>query len=144
MHHRHRLRIALESSTVLLLVSACLGDVTQLTTLSASLPGVYAQATIRATTRPKRIRSRSSTWIKTGVRITILLTFLRALQKPRGPEPGHAFQYLASHPPTTDRIHRFEKYRFLGEKPRFLEENSGLRAGALARRARSCEGGRHV
>lgn len=109
VHHRHSLRMALESSTVLLLVSAYLGDVTQLTTLSASLPGVYAQAHYSRDHETEADTFALQYLDQNGIAHHHFADILRALQKTAGPDPEHGFQYLASHPPTTERIRRFEK-----------------------------------
>jgi Zn-dependent protease with chaperone function len=109
VHHRHSLRMVLESSTVLLLVSAYLGDVTQLTTLSASLPGVYAQAHYSRDHETEADTFALDYLDQNGIPHHHFADILRALQKKAGPDPEHGFQYLASHPPTIDRIQRFEK-----------------------------------
>jgi Zn-dependent protease with chaperone function len=109
VHHRHSLRMALESSTVLLLVSTYLGDVTQLTTLSASLPGVYAQAHYSREHETEADTFALEYLDQTGIAHHYFADILRALQKEAGGDAEHGLQYLASHPPTTERIRRFEK-----------------------------------
>lgn len=109
VHHRHSLRMALESSTVLLLVSTYLGDVTQLTTLSASLPGVYAQAHYSREHETEADTFALEYLDQTGIGHHHFADILRSLQKEAGPDAEHGLQYLASHPPTTERIRRFEK-----------------------------------
>lgn len=109
VHHRHSLRMALESSTVLLLVSTYLGDVTQLTTLSASLPGVYAQAHYSREHETEADTFALEYLDQTGIAHHYFADILRSLQKEVGADDQHGLQYLASHPPTTERIRRFEK-----------------------------------
>jgi Zn-dependent protease with chaperone function len=109
VHHRHSLRMALESSTVLLLVSTYLGDVTQLTTLSASLPGVYAQAHYSREHETEADTFALEYLDETGIPHHHFADILRSLQKEAGPDDEHGLQYLASHPPTNERIRRFEK-----------------------------------
>jgi Zn-dependent protease with chaperone function len=109
VHHRHSLRMALESSTVVLLASAYLGDVTQLTTLSASLPGVYAQAHYSRDHETEADSFALDYLPKNGIAPKHFANALRKLQKVAGPDPERGLQYLASHPPTTERIERFEK-----------------------------------
>lgn len=109
VHHRHSLRMALESSTVVLLLSTYLGDVTQLTTLSASLPGVYAQAHYS-----RELETEADTFAlhyldQSGIPHRRFADILRALQKSVGGDADSSMQYLASHPPTTERIQRFER-----------------------------------
>jgi Zn-dependent protease with chaperone function len=109
VHHRHALRMALESSTVFILVSTYLGDVTQLSTLSSTLPGIIAQSHY----------SRDHETEADGFALVYLdrshiprkhyANILRALQASVGKDPDHGMQYLASHPPTAERIRRFEQ-----------------------------------
>ena len=107
--HRHSLRMALESSTVLLLVSTYLGDVTQLTTLSASLPTVYAQAHYSREHEAEADTFALHYLDETGISHRRFADILRSLQAASGPDPEHGLQYLASHPPTSERIQRFER-----------------------------------
>jgi Zn-dependent protease with chaperone function len=109
VHHRHSLRMALESSTVVLLVSTYLGDVTQLTTLSAALPGVYAQARYSREHEAEADEFAYEQMKQSGIAPRHLASILRSLQKLAGPDAKGGLQYLASHPPTSERIQRFEK-----------------------------------
>jgi len=109
VHHRHSLRMALESSTVVLLVSAYLGDVTQLTTLSAALPGIYAQAQYSRDHESEADTFALDYLKRSGIPLKHFADILRSLQKASGPDPERGLQYLASHPPTTERIRRFER-----------------------------------
>lgn len=109
VHHRHSLRMALESSTVVLLVSAYLGDVTQLTTLSASLPGIYAQAHYSRDHESEADTFALDYMKRSGIPLQRFADILRSLQKASGPDPERGLQYLASHPPTAERIRRFER-----------------------------------
>jgi Zn-dependent protease with chaperone function len=109
VHHRHGLRMALESSTVVLLVSTYFGDVTQLTTLSAALPGVYAQAHYSRAHEADADTFALLYLEKSGIPRKRFADILRSLQKAAGPELKGGFQYLSSHPPTAERIARFER-----------------------------------
>jgi Zn-dependent protease with chaperone function len=109
VHHRHSLRMALESSTVVLLVSAYFGDVTQLTTLSASLPGIYAQAHYSRDHETEADSFAMDYLKQNGIPARHFANALRKLQKVSGPDPERGLQYLASHPPTSERIQRFDK-----------------------------------
>jgi Zn-dependent protease with chaperone function len=109
VHHRHSLRMALESSTLVLLLSAYLGDVTQLTTLSASLPGVYAQARYSQDHETEADTFALHYLDETGIGRQNFAKILRALQQKYGPERKDVLQYIASHPPTSERIRRFEQ-----------------------------------
>lgn len=109
VHHRHSLRMALESSTVALLVSTYLGDVTQLTTLSAALPGIYAQAHYSRAHETEADTFAMVHMKASGIPLEHFALILRALQRASGEDPEHGFQYIASHPPTSERIRRFER-----------------------------------
>jgi Zn-dependent protease with chaperone function len=108
VHHRHTLRMALEGSTLVLLSSAYFGDVTQLTTLSTALPSVYTRAAYS-----RDLETEADTFAlryldETGIPRHRFADIMRALQKEYGPDKAGGLQYLASHPPTNERIKRFE------------------------------------
>lgn len=108
VHHRHAIRAALESSTVLMLVSAYLGDVTQISMLSGALPGIIAQARYS-----RELETEADTFAleyldRAHIPRRHYATILRALEQSVGRDPNGGMQYLASHPPTSERIHRFE------------------------------------
>lgn len=109
VHHRHALRMALESSTVFMLVSTYLGDVTQLSTLSSTLPGVIARSHY---SREHEVEADTFALVyldRSHIPRQHYANILRSLQQGAGEDPGHGMQYLASHPPTTERIRRFEQ-----------------------------------
>jgi Zn-dependent protease with chaperone function len=101
--------MALESSTVVLLVSTYFGDVTQLTTLSAALPGVYAQAHYSREHESEADTFALEYLVKANIPKKHFAEILRLLQKATGPDPKHGLQYLSSHPSTAERIQRFER-----------------------------------
>lgn len=108
VHHRHSLRMALEGSTLVLLSSAYFGDVTQLTTLSAALPSVYTRAAYS-----RDLETEADTFAlhyldETHIPRQRFADIMRALQKEMGGDAKGGVQYLASHPPTGERIRRFE------------------------------------
>lgn len=108
VHHRHALRMALEGSTLVLLSSAYFGDVTQLTTLSAALPSVYTRAAYS-----RDLETEADTFAlhyldETHIPRQRFADIMRALQKELGGDSKGGLQYLASHPPTSERIKRFE------------------------------------
>jgi Zn-dependent protease with chaperone function len=109
VHHRHALRMALESSTIALFLSAYFGDVTHLSALSSSLPAVIAQShysrehEVEADTFALEYLDRAHIPRKHYANV------LRALQKMVGSDPKGGMQFLASHPPTAERIRRFEQ-----------------------------------
>ncbi len=109
VHHRHALRMALESSTVVILVSTYLGDVTQLSTLSSTLPGIIAQSHY---SREHETEADSFALVyldRSHIPRKHYANILRSLQKSVGKDPRGGMQYLASHPPTSERIRRFEQ-----------------------------------
>jgi Zn-dependent protease with chaperone function len=108
VHRRHALRMALESSTAVLLASAYLGDVSQLTTLSVALPTVYTQAHYSRTHETEADTFALETLKACAIPPENFAHILRALQKASGAEFEHGLQYLSSHPPTPERIRRFE------------------------------------
>ena len=110
VHYRHSLRMALESSTVVLLISTYFGDVTQLTTLSAALPGIYAQARYSREHETEADGFALEYLEKAKIPRKHYADILRSLQKAAGPDPQHGLEYLSSHPPTAERIQRFEHY----------------------------------
>lgn len=109
VHHRHALRMALESSTVFILVSTYLGDVTQLSTQSSTLPGVIARSHY---SREHEVEADSFALVhldRAHIPRQHYANILRSLQQRIGDDPEHGMQYLASHPPTAERIRRFER-----------------------------------
>ena len=108
VHRRHALRMALESSTAVLLASAYLGDVSQLTTLSVALPTVYTQAHYSRAHETEADTFALETLKACGIPPEHFAHILQALQKSSGAEFEHGLQYLSSHPPTPERIRRFE------------------------------------
>ncbi|HEX9620916.1 MAG TPA: M48 family metallopeptidase [Polyangiaceae bacterium] len=108
VRHRHGLRMALESSTVALLFAAYLGDATQLTTLSASLPAVYAEAHYSREHETEADDFALDYLSRHGIAPHHFADILRALQAEYGAEPEGTLKYLSSHPPTAERLGRFE------------------------------------
>ena len=110
VHHRHSLRIALESSSMAILVSTYFGDVAQVTTLSASLPAAYAQAHYSREHETEADVFALEYLDRAGIDPQHFAHILRALQASHGEEEKGAVSYLASHPPTSERIVRFESH----------------------------------
>lgn len=112
VHHRHSLRVALESSSIAMLVSAYLGDLGQISTLSASLPAAYAQAHYSREHEVEADGFAFDYMAKAGIphhHFADILEKLEAknLGEKRSDDDGTS--YLASHPPTAARIERFRK-----------------------------------
>lgn len=108
VHHRHGLRMALESSVVVLLVSTYVGDVSQLTTLSATLPGVYAQARYSRSHETEADSFALQYMDQAHIPHQRFADILCALSAAHKQEQPSGFDYLASHPPTEERVRRFE------------------------------------
>lgn len=109
VHHRHSLRLALESSAMALLISTYLGDATQISALSTSLPTVYTQAHY-SRDHEQEADSFAFDYLKqAGIPTHRFSDILRKLQAAQGEDGDSALQYIASHPPTAERIRRFER-----------------------------------
>jgi Zn-dependent protease with chaperone function len=107
VHHRHSLRMALESSTVLVLLSSYLGDVAQVTTLSHSLPTIYAQAQYSQSHETEADEFAYDHLGQAGIPRHHFADILEAMQKGMGKESKGGLQYVSSHPLTSERIRRF-------------------------------------
>jgi Zn-dependent protease with chaperone function len=108
IHHRHSLRIALESSSVAILVSTYFGDVAQVTTLSATLPAAYAQAHYSREHETEADSFALEYLERSGIDLHHFADILSALQAVQGKEDSGAMTYLSSHPPTSERVRRFK------------------------------------
>ncbi len=106
VHHRHGLRMALESSAMVLILSTVFGDVTSIALLSSALPTVYLEARY----------SRGHEWEAdtfalehmraNGIETVHFADIMQLLLNLHGDAEG-ALSYLSSHPPTRERIERF-------------------------------------
>ena len=110
VHHRHSLRMALESSSTALLLTAYLGDATQISAAAASLPTVYAQAHYSRSHEEEADTFALQYLQDSGIAPQNFSRILRRLQKSLGAADSEdgPMRYLASHPPTSERIARFE------------------------------------
>lgn len=109
LHHRHSLRMALESSSMALLIGAYVGDATQMAGVFSTLPTMYTQAHYSRTHETEAD--------------TFAFEYLKSHQIPPhhfadilskmeeklggGDRSVGALEYLSSHPPTKERIARF-------------------------------------
>lgn len=109
LHHRHSLRMALESSTVALLIGAYLGDATQFAAVSASLPTVYAQAQYSQGHEVEADTFALEYMVAHGIAPHHFADVLTKLERELGAggDGASALQYISSHPPTQARIERF-------------------------------------
>lgn len=108
VHHRHALRMALESSTVLIVLSTYFGDVTQLSALTSSLPSIVVQSHY---SREHEYEADSFAMLyldRARIPRRHFADILRTLQAAAGGDSDTSMKYLASHPPTSERVSRFE------------------------------------
>lgn len=108
VHHRHGLRLALESSTALVLAAAYFGDLTEVTSLSGVLPAVYAKARYSREHETEADGFAEEKLRAIGVEPRHLATLLRTLSRSSLPRPEQEFAYLSSHPALPERIARLE------------------------------------
>jgi len=109
VHHRHSLRMALESSSVALLAGVVLGDATQLVAVASALPAVYANAHYSRSHEVEADTFALAYMDRSGLPRRHFADMLEALQRAvsGSREPGKS--YLSSHPPTSDRVRRFRQ-----------------------------------
>ncbi|HEX2882832.1 MAG TPA: M48 family metallopeptidase, partial [Polyangiaceae bacterium] len=109
LHHRHALRMALESSTMALLISAYVGDAAQMSGIFASLPTVYTQAHYSRSHETEADTFALDYMHSHGIALHHFADILSKLeQKMGGGEHHEALDYWSSHPPTKERIARFK------------------------------------
>lgn len=108
VHHRHGLRAALEGSSVALLVSAYFGDVAQISTLTAALPAAYAQAHYSREHELEADAFAFEHLVRAGIEPRHFVRILTALTGEHPQRAGGHVTYLESHPPTAERVRRFE------------------------------------
>jgi Zn-dependent protease with chaperone function len=109
VHERHALRMALESSSVALLASVTLGDASQSVALASALPAIYANARYSRSHETEADMFALEYLARNGIARHHFADILRLLQKRYGSEADKgALTHLASHPPTDERVQRFE------------------------------------
>lgn len=111
VHHRHGLRLALESTSALVLAATYAADVTEVTSLSGVLPAVYAEARYSREHEAEADAFASERLSAMGVEPRHLANLLRALSRASLPDPEAEFAYLSTHPPLAERIQRLETAR---------------------------------
>jgi Zn-dependent protease with chaperone function len=109
VHHRHGLRLALESSTVLFLVATYLGDLTHATSLSTGIPALYLHA--RYSREHEREADAFAIEHLKAARIDAhhFANLLDKLDASSTPELEYELPYLKSHPPTRERTARLRE-----------------------------------
>jgi Zn-dependent protease with chaperone function len=104
---RHALRMALETSSFIILVSTYLGDVSQLSALSSSLPGIVAQQHYSREHETEADDFAMQQMDRLGIPRSHFARILSALDNALGHEKNRKTEYLDSHPATMERIRRF-------------------------------------
>ncbi len=103
LHHRHLLRRLLQSSVTALLVAITLGDLSSISGLSATLPTVLLEQRYSRRFELEADRFAAGLLERLGLPADRLASLLERLAR-AAPEPGGALSYLASHPPTAERV----------------------------------------
>jgi Zn-dependent protease with chaperone function len=106
VHHRHGLRLALESSTVLFVVATYLGDLTHVTSLSASLPALYLHARYSREHEREADEFALEHLEAAGIDAHHFANLLDRLDAGSTPGLEYRLPYLQSHPPIAERIAR--------------------------------------
>ncbi len=109
VHHRHGLRLGLESATVLFLVANYLGDLTHVTSLSAGLPALYLHARYSREHEHEADEFALEHLKAAGIDARHLANLLDRLETSSTPELEYELPYLQSHPPTRERSARLRE-----------------------------------
>ncbi|MDD9943953.1 MAG: M48 family metallopeptidase [Myxococcales bacterium] len=110
LHHRHSLRMALESSAVALLLGAYFGDATQFAAAFATLPTIYAEAQYSQTHETEADTFALTHMRRHGMALHHFADIMTKLEAECGGsrDTEGPLIYLSSHPSTKDRIARFK------------------------------------
>lgn len=110
VHHRHGLRMALESSSVALVASVTLGDASHFAALFSALPTLYANAHYSRTRETEADTFALQFLDRNGIARHHFADILTLLQRDLGGEEHEgAFTHLASHPAMAERVRRFRE-----------------------------------
>ncbi len=111
VHHRHAIRMALESSTMALLIGAYLGDATQISSAIAVVPTIYAQSTFSQAHETEADEFALAFLKQAGISPRNFVTILEKLTREIGGKANEKgmLRYLASHPPTEERLRQFRE-----------------------------------
>jgi len=104
VYHRHGLRMALESSSVAILIGVYLGDASQISTVLAALPALFSRAGYSRAHEAEADEFALELMERAGVEPQHFANILRRLGDSEGSEAAGALQYLSSHPSTAGRI----------------------------------------
>ena len=105
MQHRHGLRMALESSAIALLATVYMGDAAQFTMVAGALPTLYANAHYSRAHESEADEFALGFMQTIGIPKYHFAVMLKRFQEHLG---DHEMGYLSSHPPTKERVARFE------------------------------------
>ncbi len=108
VRHRHGLRMVLESSSLAVVLSLYLGDVSQITGILAALPVMYSQAGYSRAHESEADAFALSLMRRAGIAPRHFATILRKLEEAAGTSDAGVRQYLSSHPRTDERLAAFE------------------------------------
>jgi Zn-dependent protease with chaperone function len=109
VHHRHTLRMALESSAVGLLAFVYVGDATQLAALASALPTMVANAHYSRGHETEADDFALETMQKLSIPTHHFATMLERLEQEQGGPSETPPSYLSSHPATVERVLRFRQ-----------------------------------
>ncbi|AKU91963.1 M48 family metallopeptidase [Vulgatibacter incomptus] len=109
VRQRHGLRMAIESSSVALILGVYLGDVGQISNLLAAVPAIYSQAGYSRAHESEADEFALALMRRAGVAPHHFATILRKLEDAAGAKGASAHSYLSSHPATEERVARFEQ-----------------------------------
>lgn len=109
VHHRHTLRMALESSSIALLATVTLGDASQIVGLLSAFPTLYAQAHYSRFHETEADTFALEYLDRSGIARHHFADILTLLQQDAGGQKKGVATYLSSHPPTEQRVQRFRE-----------------------------------
>lgn len=104
---RHALRRAIESSAVALIIATLFGDATQITGLASVLPALYVDSHYSQSHETEADTFALEEMQARGIPTHHFASIMRKLSAAAG-DPDGKGHYLSSHPPTEERIRRFE------------------------------------
>lgn len=105
--HRHALRRLLQNSAVVLIIVSITGDVASLTSLSAALPTMLAEAKYSRDFEREADQFALRYLREHNIRLGYFADILLRLERDR-PSGSGVHDYLASHPATTERVKLFQ------------------------------------
>ncbi len=136
VHHRHGLRMALETAAMSVLFAVMLGDASEIGNVTAGMPAAIAQAQFSQAHETQADDFALDVMMHAGIAPRHFAVIMRRLQESVAPEAQpdtrdsdaagaspsarrhravkRVQRYLASHPPTGERLRRFERHAASG------------------------------